>query len=262
MAIKIGITPKDQKLVIFGASVKGEHHVKNKTDSQDVWGYKHINSDASIIVVSDGAGSSKEGRLGAELVVNSIIGIIEKSSGLKRNNLQESVKGAIYYAREVLEGKSLELEIELKEFASTLIILLVNNEGHAFIGHIGDGAVVGKIKGKLEIVSEPEKSEYVNETTFLTSDGWKSALRLTEVKKFNSLAIFTDGIQRGVLIKEGKGYLPYENFFNPLFDYASEVKDEQKASEDVEKLLKSENFQKISEDDKTLVAVSNLEDRL
>ena len=106
------------------------------------------------------------------------------------------------------------------------------------------------------MISEPEKSEYVNETVFLTGDEWESVLRVREIAGFNSLAIFTDGIQLGVLTKEGDKYQPYERFFNTLFNYASKVKDEGEASREVENLLKSEKFLRLSDDDKTLVVLT------
>jgi len=241
-----------EKTILFGVSVRGDYHKKNNIDCQDAWEYKRTR-DVIIISVSDGAGSSKKGGIGAKIAVQSAVKIKEKFSDLNCN-LQELAKSAAKRARRTLEKESQEHGISCEEFACTLLVVVIRRD-RVSVAHVGDGAVVGELNGKLELISEPEKSEYINETTFLTCEDWESALRITEEKEFNSLAIFTDGIQRGVLVKQGENYIPFEPFFKVLFSYAEKVKDEKKASEEIEKLLNSEKFLKLSSDDKTLVVV-------
>lgn len=235
--------------IIFSASVRGKHH----NDCQDAWDYTSV-SGTTVVMASDGAGGVKEGGLGArtavEFAISSVKGLAESEF-----DLQGLAKKIVYSVREALEKKSQELQIELRDLSCTLIVTVIQKD-NVSVAHVGDGGVVCVFDGKLEMVSEPEKSEYINEPTFITSKGWVSSLRVSDVKKFDSLAIFTDGIQRGILIKDHENYLPYKEFFDVLFDYASEVNDIQKASGDVKGLLKSEKFLKLSDDDKTLVVAT------
>jgi len=237
-----------KRLLVFGASVGGFLHEKDGSGCQDAWKYRYIPPNMLIIAVSDGAGSSKKGELGAKMATDCAVNISPKQ------NLRELVSECVYNARKALEEKGKEDSIELGELACTLIVVAIR-EDKGYVAHIGDGAVVSELGDELEVISEPEESEYVNETTFLTDEAWELALRVREIAKFNALAIFTDGIQRGVLVKRGNEYIPYKGFFNPLFNYASSVKEEEKACKEIENLLKSEKFLKLSEDDKTLVIV-------
>lgn len=236
--------------IIFGASVSGKHH----NDCQDAWDYTSIPG-TTIVMASDGAGGVKEGGLGARIAVESVISSV-KELAESNFDLQGLAKKIVYCVREALEKNSQELQIEHRDLSCTLIITVIQKD-NVSVAHVGDGGVVCVFDGKLEMVSDPEKSEYVNEPTFITSKGWESSLRVSEVKKFNSLAIFTDGIQRGILIKDHENYIPYKEFFDVLFDYASEVNNGQKASGDVKGLLESEKFLKLSDDDKTLVVVTS-----
>ena len=236
--------------IIFGAAVRGLHH----SDCQDAWDYASIEG-ATIVVVSDGAGGVNEGGLGAKTAVESVRSNLNE---LAESNfdLRGLAKKTVYCAREMLEKKSQELRIELMDLSCTIIVAVIQKDDVS-VAHVGDGGVVCVFDGKLEMVSEPEKSEYINEPTFITSKGWESSLRVSEVKKFDSLAIFTDGIQRGILIKDHENYMPYKEFFDVLFDYASEVDNGQEASGRIKRFLESEKFLKLSDDDKTLVVTTS-----
>jgi hypothetical protein len=236
--------------VIFGASVKGECHKETECQDSFTW---TVRNGLLIVAVSDGAGSSKQSRLGADTAVKSAVSAIENVSG-KGFDLEELAQNSVYSARETLERKSSELGVELGELACTLVVVVASGDQFS-VAHIGDGAVIIVTESGLEVFSEPERSEYVNETTFLTSDQWRTTLR-TKTRKACSLAIFTDGIQRGVLIKENQEYVPCNEFFDPLFDYACKVTVEEIASEEVSRLLRSDKFSKLSDDDKTLVVVT------
>ena len=88
----------------------------------------------------------------------------------------------------------------------------------------------------------------------ITHDSWEENLKITQnIGDVICLAAFTDGCQRGVLIKKGDSYEPFAAFFDPLFLYGRRVTDTHRAGKEVSGLLSSQKLSEGFEDDKTLV---------
>jgi len=242
--------------VLFGASAIGPLHVEKELPCQDACAYKVFGSAAGVLAVADGLGSAPHSDVGAQAATNAVIAYAQSAlSDTQAEALPLDVlaREAIKSARAELEKLAAENHYKLRHVACT-IIAVVFRGGRVAIAHIGDGAVVGRTDAGLTVLSAPGETEYINEVVPLTSDDWEQALRVSQAAAgVQCLAAFTDGCQRGILLKGPNGPEPFAGFCNPLFSYAEKLDDLQKGEADVRTFLLSAKMANLSEDDKTLV---------
>jgi hypothetical protein len=102
---------------------------------------------------------------------------------------------------------------------------------------VGDGAaVVGDADNKIIALTTPQSGEYINETIFLTSPDYLSAVQFAFRRcDVSSVAVLSDGLQ--MLALQMPGGNPHEPFFAPLFRFIANSKDEQAAQEQLVKFL-------------------------
>jgi hypothetical protein len=194
--------------------------------------------------------------VGARVVVESVVnasmaalnGCPEKNCGL-----EEIVRNAAGSAHDALERHSVAESCKLRDLACTLIVAITTADGLA-VAHIGDGAVVAELDGRLSLISAPGESEFTNEVVPLTSENWQEQLRIVSTtSRVESIAAFTDGCQRAAFRKSEQGLEPFDRFFNPIFAYARELADTNEGVREIEALLASKKICENSDDDKTLV---------
>jgi hypothetical protein len=65
--------------------------------------------------------------------------------------------------------------------------------------------------------------------------------------------VFTDGCQRAAFRKVEDAVVPFDKFFNPIFEYANTVSDLTEGANEIAELLASAKLCENSDDDKTLV---------
>ncbi len=238
-------------LLVSGVSVRG----LNKNRCDDRFRYRVINQSIGIIAVADGAGSAKRGDAGALTCVSSSISFFlhHRKTLTQKENTPGLIKKAFHFAYLSILAVSRKMNLELKDLATTLIIAVIYSDS-VFTGHIGDGGVVIKTKDNLIVLSEPEKSEYINETSFITDRNWINSLRINQIHtEIEGVFVFTDGCQRGILRYEGERWIPYDKFFNPVLKFFKGCTEKRIFQRDLKLLLNSEKFLKISRDDRTLV---------
>lgn len=245
---------------VFGSSVTGESHLIYGKGGDDSYGYK-IKGNYIIAVVADGAGSASLSKIGSELVVQAFLDQFEKSETI--DDLAGFLKDTVDFAREEIVMKSIEgispdgpkpkeSKGTIKDYATTVAVFLSNGKEWC-TAHIGDGAIVISVDNEIKIAAQPYRSEYVNETVFITSDNYKELLDIRTGDSFDKVFLFTDGIQRGVLEPDGETMKPFLPFFQYLSEFSDNVKGEEKGSSEIEKLLLSDQIKSISDDDKTLL---------
>ncbi|UUX92055.1 PP2C family serine/threonine-protein phosphatase [Methanoplanus endosymbiosus] len=223
--------------------------------------FEAIRKSTAVIAVSDGLGSAEYSGIGSEIAVRSASRMI---TDLFREKIGDTVLADITKNREIIENSFLharesiqryadENDIQTEQLACTLMVVLIDRN-YVSCGHVGDGGIVGISGGEPIIISDPGYSEYINETTPITSDKWRSDLRIKEnIPDIDSVSVFTDGCQRAVLTKPGGKYQPHIPFFNPFNRYINSITDPDEASEDLKNLLSSGMMAENSEDDKTFV---------
>ena len=175
--------------------VCGRSHAKFSIPCQDKTLACNING-IEIIALADGAGSAKFSHFGAVTVTESISEYIAQNfiQLLNDPDGKQAKKDIIEYLLSKLNQKSKELSCEIKDLASTLLMVAVNNDTFIML-HIGDG-VIGYLKeNELKVASMPENGEFANTTTFVTSREAISTMKL-----FKGV---TDDIAGFVLMSDG-----------------------------------------------------------
>ena len=161
---------------------------------------------------------------------------------------EQLLENAITYSRSALQR--LAPGEQFNDVATTLLLTIVTDRWLSTI-QLGDGAVVCRLKsGSLRVLSELGQSEYINETTFLTSSDYLGHLHRATLPSpdIGGLAMFSDGIEL-LAICYGDN-TAHEPFFGPMFEFA-ENPNSTKA--ELEEFLQSDRVCERTDDDKTLV---------
>jgi hypothetical protein len=162
---------------------------------------------------------------------------------------------AFHAARDAVQTAASTAGAHVDEFASTLAVIVLTSERIHF-GQIGDSiAVVRSEEGLVRAVAPPDRSEYINETVFLTATHWEKELRLSElpIASTTALALSTDGLQFKILDDVAAG-IPYAPFFEDAFSWAATAA---AATDDILSFIDELDDQ--SGDDKTLIIAVRVE---
>lgn len=187
-------------------AVQGKGHIKTETPCQDKT-YSLFLNGVQVIALADGAGSAKLSHYGAETSTKFICQeLAENFDSYFFNEDGLYVKQLlIKKILEQLTEKSNTLECELKDLASTLLVVAIK-ENNFIISHIGDG-VIGYLKnGELKIASQPENGEFINTTVFTTSKDVIMTIKLIKgtLGDINGFVLMSDGTEESLYNKKNK----------------------------------------------------------
>lgn len=202
---------------VLGGSVVGRTHTAKSLPCQDASGW-HSTQDCVCLVVADGAGSRAHSQLGAQAAVAAII---EWASTLQITPRLDDLRGAFALARAAVEEAAGAADVPVDDLACTLAGAVIARESFLF-GQVGDSlAFVRDRNGNTQTIEPPGRSEYLNETVFLTAEEWADTLRLVELpsEAVHSVALSTDGLQFKIL-SDVQQSTPYTPFFDDLFAWA------------------------------------------
>jgi hypothetical protein len=237
---------------LLGASVPGTSHLKTGLPCQDAHRFVILENGVVIAAVADGAGSAKHADRGSLLAVEHAVSWL--STALAASDAwteEDSVDLLRTMTREVRTHLESSSECEaLSDFATTLLVCFVTKSVVAAC-QIGDGAIVSATEqGEIRTLTEPSHGEFINETTFVTSDSYADAAsyKAQESNGTHSIFLFTDGIQG--LALNLSDYTPFSPFFQNIGKYARSANAN---SDAVASFLSSERVCERTDDDKTLV---------
>ncbi len=118
---------------------------------------------------------------------------------------------------------------------------------------IGDGFVVVRPKRKdYQLLFKPDKGEYANQTTFVTSNSALADMQISVLPhppKF--ICASTDALER-VAIRLSD-WSPFPPFFKPFEEYMVETPAPETDDEYLVSFLKSDRLNSRTDDDKTLL---------
>lgn len=191
-------------------AVQGRGHIKDEIPCQDKTYYLFEN-DISVIALADGAGSASMSHFGAEFVTHKICELLTQQFDIYFNEDDgATVKRVIVgILMEGLENLAKELNCEIKDLASTLLVVSVY-DGKYIILHIGDG-VIGYVKNdELKIASHPENGEFVNTTVFVTSKDVFPTMKIMKGKLngITGFVLMSDGTEASLYNKREKSLAP------------------------------------------------------
>lgn len=226
----------------LGASVAGAGHRARGIGCEDAALF-----DAGpplLLAVADGAGSARCAARGSSVAVAIALAALRAGAG---------AGDALLCARGALEDVAVADGVALGDLATTLLVVRADVEaGSIETAQVGDGAVVLRRDGAYEVPAPDEKGEYLNETVFLTSSGWRASMRTAVVSAagVDGLAAMTDGLQL-VAFELATG-TPHPPFFEPFLAF---VRDDGPVDQ-LEAFLASDRVAARTDDDVTLVVAS------
>jgi hypothetical protein len=195
-----------------------------------------------VLAVADGAGSASRAAEGSNGAVAAVLDVL-------RADPSADLCAALRAAREALDPSEEEAAdgVVLGDRATTLLVARVA-DGTLSTAQIGDGAVVVRRSGRLEVLCADERGEYLNETSFLTSSGWEERVRVGETPAagIDAVAGMTDGLQ--LVAFDLTTGTPHAPFFSPFFSFAAA----DGSAEELAAFLGSERVAGRTDDDVTL----------
>jgi len=245
---------------VVAASVRGTSHEKHNQPCQDEHRWETMPPDALIAAVADGAGTAFLGEAGAAAAARRAVDVVRECGVLPPANDDEKWRSflriALESARDAVEAEASQCQLPSRDLATTLILVIARPSLVA-AAQVGDGAaIVADADGKmLALTGSQPVSEYVNQTTFLTSD---EAIETAQIALWRGrtaqIAVLSDGLQPLALkLPEGT---PHEPFFAPLFRFVKGIEAESDACQQLTAFLSSPRITERADDDLTLLLAS------
>ena len=237
------------------ATCRGTSHARAGTRCQDQAACVTLGPSASTLlaIVSDGAGSASFGGQGAALVCRSII---TRARAHFRDSAVLPTEAEAWTwvddARDRIAVAATRRNIERREFAATLVAVIIGDDG-GLILHVGDGAAVVKMGDVWLSPSWPESGEYASTTFFVTEDP-APQLRLTRIESAERVAVFSDGLERLILDFAHKE--PHAPFFERMFgpvEGSERVGKDKELTAALRRYLDSAPVNERTDDDKSLI---------
>ena len=164
------------------------------------------------MAVSDGAGSAMRSDVGATVVARMFA---EQTPPLPATGVHD---WAVRVVERIAEGVRAVAEQEdrpVGDFAATLVGAVACPTRTIFV-QVGDGIAVCRRGETFEIAIEPEASEFVNSTYFVTDAAVADHVRVREIEgAVDEIALLTDGLQP--LVLHTADHQPHERFFETVF---------------------------------------------
>ena len=247
-------------------SATGTSHEDQKIPCQDCGNYR-IFKDVIVGVVADGAGSAKYSHIGSEIAVETALKYLSKISEYlqKRKRFWErfsqplsEIEAKKLFTKTVkevitaLNKKADNNDYSVSDLACTLLVFVATPEWLAAM-QIGDGFIVMRSENaEYQLLFEPDKGEFFNETTFVTS---VNALEEMQVEVFSGKQEFicaaTDGLEKVAI--RFSDWQPFTPFFKPLEEYLQETGKPEIDDKYIVDFLNSERLNSRTDDDKTLL---------
>ena len=240
---------------VAGASVPGASHLRCGLPCQDAHLWKLEAGGALIAAVADGAGSAPCAEEGARIAVQAAV---EQAAAIwrlarphERDDWGQLIQAAFTVARLAVESAARNLGRPTHDLATTLLLAVATSEQTA-AGQVGDGAVVARLGGEgLIALTRPPRTEHLNETTFLTTDGADAEMQFALYgRPADALALLSDGLQM-LALKMPQG-APHAPFFAPLLRFTAAA-EPARTEEQLRAFLQSPGVAERTDDDVTLL---------
>jgi hypothetical protein len=229
-----GADPSLGRWVLCAATATGSAHVDASLPCQDStawWCHFAVPSEAdgvtllAVAAVADGAGSATYAGIGSRSAVDAVIELakrqneVKESKGLDIRNAEpvEVMDRLFRGARDAVNAAAAAMGADVREFSTTLMVAVVTSM-EVIVAEIGDGVVAVRRSGEIVGPLAPQRGEFANETTFLTTgddlpDLALASFRASEVDAF---AMSSDGLRLLITANPMDG-VPHAPFFEDVF---------------------------------------------
>lgn len=250
------------------SSKTGTRHQDAGQDCQDFSCHlimPRVTDDTIIAAVADGLGQATHGgpaaRIAAETACETAASILweHRRPAIGPERLESLLNAAVLDARMALETQAEHIRADLQELSTTLL-LLVHTAGTIATAQVGDGAAVISTKpGEYHTLAKPQRGEYANETTALTS---RRVLQKCEItiahanEPVREIAMLTDGLLNVCL--DSATLRPHPPFFRKFADWLRQYPSHLHPARDLQQALSTGFIARRTDDDLTLLlAVRN-----
>lgn len=178
----------------YAYHVRGKGHVLDDTPVQDRVKYESRNG-VQALCLADGAGSASHSEHGAQTVVSAGCNFVIGALGGREGSVQSLDGSALLgYLIDQLSLTAARLRCDLRDLASTFLCVALVDRSF-FVAHIGDGVIGAERDGELEVVTLPDNSEFANMTTFVTSKGAATSMRVVrgDLEGYSGFILMSDG---------------------------------------------------------------------
>jgi serine/threonine protein phosphatase PrpC len=245
----------------------GTSHQEEKIPCQD-YGHYRIFNDVIVGAVADGAGSAKYSHIGSKVAVETTLKYLSTiseylqqrkrcwqrvSQPLSEQEAKKLFTKTVNHVISDLTKQAANKDYSVSDLACTLLVFVATPEWVAAM-QIGDGFIVMSSQNKeYQMLFKPDKGEFFNETTFVTS---VSGLEEMQVQVFSGKQEFicaaTDGLEKVAI--RFSDWQPFPPFFKPLEEYLRQT-DQPGCDGDnyIMDFLDSDRLNARTSDDKTLL---------
>ena len=242
---------------VVTASTRGTSHVKANLPCQDVLLWEALPDRTLLGVLADGAGSASFAEIGARTAAEAARSALAtrlagNSNPAGDDDWKALLKEALSTARTAVLAAAEKQSVRPRELATTLTVLVVGPE-FAAAAQVGDGAaMVADPADAFTVLTRPSSGEFLNETTFVTSD---AALDQPQIEirhgHFRRAVLLCDGLQ--LLALKFPELTPHVPFFAPLFRFFEGAADLADAPAQLHAFLQSSRITQRTDDDLSLL---------
>jgi hypothetical protein len=247
------------KAMVYSAT--GTRHEQRGQPCQDYGSYR-VEGVYLLGAVADGAGSAKYSEVGAQIAVESALDVIaiqlrEHSASSCEDMTQaapaffakvfDELLDALYQAAE-------EIGCDLRDLGCTLLAFVAAPDWVAAM-QVGDGFMVVRSgeDDSYNLLFEPDKGEFINETVFVTTERAVESLRVcVQPSDRPFICAATDGLER-VAVRLHDWY-PHAPFFAPFEACLRQLPTQTERDLYLKTFLESDRLNAKTDDDKTLLA--------
>jgi serine/threonine protein phosphatase PrpC len=248
-------------------SVIGTRHQQHDLPCQDAGGHR-IFGDVAIGAIADGSGSAPHSDIGAALAVQTTLDYLSQLEVWLQPNsnsqwptpekppspaqIKRLFERTLKKVRDDLQQQATQNGYGLETLACTLLGFVATPRWIAAM-QVGDGFMVVSTPTQAhQLLFAPDKGEFVNQTTFVTSS---TALQDLQTKAIADSPQFicaaTDAFER--LAMHLPAWEPHPAFFKPLEEYLGETPHPEQDDAYIMGFLESEYLNQQTDDDKTLL---------
>ncbi|MBS3028600.1 MAG: protein phosphatase 2C domain-containing protein [Dolichospermum sp. DET50] len=244
-------------------SAVGTSHQAEKIPCQDCGNYRIFN-DVIVGAVADGAGSAKYSQIGSELAVDTALNYLKGNLNNRKKFWENLSKPLTEKEVKKLFNQTFKKVIKelnkqgtnkgdsVNDLACTLLVFIATPEWVAAM-QIGDGfMIVHPQDSEYQLLFKPDKGEFFNETTFVTSANAVEEMQVQVISGNQEfICASTDGLEKvAIRLSDWK---PFPPFFKPFEEYLRETNNPEEDDQYIIDFLNSERLNSRTDDDKTLV---------
>lgn len=223
------------------ASVKGALHEAADIPNQDAYSVKRYKF-GTILVVSDGLGSKRYSDIGSRAVGKAVDRAVQIWNGYVEKDIRLLIPLIVsVWSMEIFPYSQ-------RECGATCLFTIILNDGHVYLGQLGDGSIYVALDDELKLLREKE-DDFTNLTVcmggFSSYSDWSLKDCYVGNKPFG-IVMMTDGVSE-TIVDEKK-----EDFIKLLFQRLSECENLSKRNNLVYKILSEWNPVSAG-DDRTLL---------